>query len=78
MTPFHCIISNFKNKNCSVVNKRLFLLKFSQLQAFSQKGELCKMEHKGNSIELSVFKIWFNQSEKAPTQIFDFVLSISL
>ena len=30
MTSFHCVISNFEKKNCSIVNKRLSLLKFSQ------------------------------------------------
>ena len=53
-------------KNCSLVNKRLFLLKFSQLSAFSQKGKLCK---KWNLKSIDwikyIFKIWFNWSEKS-------------
>ena len=42
MMPFPGVTSNFENKNCSIVNERFFLLKFSYLQVFSQKGELCK------------------------------------
>ena len=33
------VISNFKKKNCSIVNKRLFPQKFSK---FPWKNELCK------------------------------------
>ena len=32
----------FQKKKCSIVNKRLFLPKFSELSVFSRKGELCK------------------------------------
>ena len=41
MTPFHCVISNFKKKECSIVNKRLSP-EVSRVERFLQKGELCK------------------------------------
>ena len=34
-------LRNFEKK-CSIVNKRVFLLKFSELQDFSPKGGFCK------------------------------------
>ena len=41
MTPLHCVISNFKKKKSSNVNKRLSPEVF-RVESFSRKGELCK------------------------------------
>ena len=51
----------FRKKNCCIVNKRLFLQKFSK---FSRKGEL---QLKGNLIKLSKFlKCGLTKVKKAP------------
>ena len=43
-------------KKSFIVNKRLFLSKFSRWYVFSRKGELCKKkEPKSNLIKLSTF-----------------------
>ena len=41
MMPFHWIISNFK-KNCSIVEKRLFLPKFSQFKLSNESVSCVK------------------------------------
>ena len=58
----------FKKKKCSI-NKRFFLMKFSELSVLSWKGELCKKwKLKGNSIKLSTFlKYGLTEVEKAPS-----------
>ena len=55
MMPLYYIISNFENKNCSIVDKRLSLLKFSVVRFFTKGWVVQKMEPKGNSIKLSMF-----------------------
>ena len=80
MTPLHCVISNFEEKKSCIVNKRLFLPKFSQLQVFVKNVVLCKKwKLKGNSIELSVFlKYGLTEVTKALSRMFDLVLNMPL
>ena len=66
-TAFHCIISNFEKKNGSIVNKRLFLHKFSVDSFFHERLSCVKKNQpKGNLIELSTFlKYGFTKVKKA-------------
>ena len=65
MMLFHCIISNFEKKNCSIVNKRLFLQKFSVVSFFHKSCvKHATIARQFDQIK-HVFKIWFDQSEKS-------------
>ena len=77
MTPFHHLISNFEKK-CSIVKKRIFLPKFSQLQVFSRKRGLCKKWNL-KAVRLSTFlKYDLTEEKKAPSQTFDLILNMPL
>ena len=58
----------FRKKNCSIVNKILFLPKFSVVSFFTKGWIVQKMEPKGNSIELRKFlKYGLTEVKKAPS-----------
>ena len=60
-TPLHCIISNFEEKKCSIVNRRLFPEVFRVVSFFHERVSCVKHGTYGqfNRIKF-VFKIWLN------------------